>query len=534
MIALKRIHEQAFVAVAMLFAIVIVLTIASIQGAIKFRSLSKTIQERSLELPKAAELGQQVSRLRTLLFELNFPAQMPQQFSISTVDRSDFTKQLANVEHAFQNYELQLINSKSDDSMLKLHKDPGFIEEFRNHLEQIKSIIDEEDPTNWVWRQDQIYSPLENELSELQRLAAEIPVSMQQRTVAFANESRNKYKAWIWVTAVSGVAALLILGGLIFGFNQRFMQPLNVLLNGSREVASGNYHHRVLLHRDDELSELGDALNSMTENFQTIQQDLNRQVQERTKEVVRSEKMASVGFLAAGVAHEINNPLASIAWSAESLESRIHDILSPDVQSDPDQRQSEIEDMQTYLRRIQSEAFRVKEITGSLLDFSRIGDVQKKPVSLRPVVDSVIDIVKPLSKYRTRNIQFQVDSNPVVVVNEQEMKQVMLNLITNALGSVEEHGTVEINLRQEGKSGVLVVRDNGCGMDPEVQKHLFEPFFTRRRDGQGTGLGLSITYQIIEDHGGNITAQSDGPGQGSTFVIRLPLVSHEQKLTKVA
>lgn len=533
MIALKRIHEQAIFALALLFAIVIVLTVASIQGAAKFRSLSKTIQERSLELPKAAKLGQQVSRLRTLLWELNLP-RMPQQFSINTVDRSDFAKQLAEVELAFQNYELQLNHGDTAETPTLSQVESEFVTEFRSHLQQIKQIISEEEPTNWVWRQGQIYTPLENELSELQRLAAEIPISMQQRTVAFAIESRNKYKAWIWVTAVSGIAALFTLGFLVLGFNQRFMKPLKILLYGSREVANGNYHHRVILDRDDELTELGNALNSMTESFQTIQQDLNHQVQQRTKEVVRSEKMASVGFLAAGVAHEINNPLASIAWSAESLETRIHDILDPDAERDPDQWQSEVEDMKNYLRRIQSEAFRVKEITGSLLDFSRIGDVQKKPVSLESVVESVIDIVKPLSKYRTRNIVFHVESNVVVVVNEQEMKQVTLNLLTNALGSVEEYGTVEVSLKRDGDSGVLVVKDDGCGMDAEVQKHLFEPFFTRRRHGQGTGLGLSITYQIIEEHGGCIAAHSDGPGQGSTFSIRLPLVKHEQKLSKVA
>ncbi|MEL7498015.1 MAG: HAMP domain-containing sensor histidine kinase [Planctomycetota bacterium] len=534
MIALRRIHDQAIIAIILLFAIVVALAVASIQGAMKFRSLSKSIQERSLELPKAAELGQEVSHLRSLLWELNHNDRTPSQFMINTVDRSDFTKQLATVELAVQNYEMQLVNSGSEDASEERTLEIGCVAEFKNHLDRIKYIIDEDEPTDWIWRQGQIYSPLENELSELQRLAAEIPISMQQRTILFAEEARNKYKAWIWVTAISGIAALLTLGGIVFSFNERFMKPLKILLNGSREVANGNYDHRVVLNKKDELAELGDALNSMTENFQAIQLDLNHQVQQRTKEVVRSEKMASVGFLAAGVAHEINNPLASIAWSAESLESRIHEILDPDNDRDPDQQQSEIEDMQKYLRRIQSEAFRVKEITGSLLDFSRMGDVQKKPVRLNHVIESVIDIVKPLSKYRTRNLLFEADEQVVVVVNEQEMKQVTLNLITNALGSVADSGTVTVSLKREGESAVLVVQDDGCGMDDEVKQHLFEPFFTRRRSGQGTGLGLSITYQIIEEHGGCILVHSDGVGQGSTFTIRLPLVKNEQKLSSVA
>jgi two-component system NtrC family sensor kinase len=98
-----------------------------------------------------------------------------------------------------------------------------------------------------------------------------------------------------------------------------------------------------------------------------------------------------------------------------------------------------------------------------------------------------------------------------------------------ALGSVEESGTVKIELVKNGDNAELSVTDDGCGMTEEVRQHLFEPFFTRRRGGQGTGLGLSITYQIIEEHGGRITAMSEGPGRGSVFMVSLPLVKNEKK-----
>jgi signal transduction histidine kinase len=136
----------------------------------------------------------------------------------------------------------------------------------------------------------------------------------------------------------------------------------------------------------------------------------------------------------------------------------------------------------------------------------------------------VIDMVSHLGKYQSKRIEF-VPGQPIVAsVNAQEIKQVVLNLLTNALESTDAGGHVTVELAQHGGQAELTVADDGCGMTEEVLEHLFEPFFTRRRHGQGTGLGLSITYRIIEEHGGQIEAASDGPGRGSRFCVRLPLV----------
>jgi signal transduction histidine kinase len=118
-------------------------------------------------------------------------------------------------------------------------------------------------------------------------------------------------------------------------------------------------------------------------------------------------------------------------------------------------------------------------------------------------------------------------------VNSQEIKQVVLNLITNGLDSLDAGGTVVLDLRKTSDSAELLVTDNGCGMSEEVLKHLFEPFFTRRRDGSGTGLGLSITHRIVvDDHGGRIEVTSPGPGKGSRFRVTLPLKSQNLKTPK--
>jgi signal transduction histidine kinase len=181
---------------------------------------------------------------------------------------------------------------------------------------------------------------------------------------------------------------------------------------------------------------------------------------------------------------------------------------------------------------IQSEAFRCKEITERLLDFSRLGEVKRQSTDLRELVQGVIDMVAHLGKYQGRHVEFAPGQPVIAPVNGQEIKQVVLNLVTNALDSVDTGGLLKIELAGQRGQAVLTFTDNGCGMSDDVLKHLFEPFFTRRRDGKGTGLGLSITWQIVNDHGGSIAASSDGPGQGSRISLTLPLVQYEQKHEK--
>jgi signal transduction histidine kinase len=317
---------------------------------------------------------------------------------------------------------------------------------------------------------------------------------------------------------------MVVMALLVRLFYKWVFRPLRVLIKGSRKVAGGDFRYRIRLDTRDEMSELAEALNDMTERFQTIRDDLDRQVQLRTRQAIRSEKLASVGFLAAGVAHEINNPLASIAMCAESLEGRTQSLID---ESHPD-----YEVVRSYLRMIQEESFRCKEITGKLLDFSRMGEVTRANTELRELVQGVIDMVAHLGKYQSKQIQFAAGPPVVAAVNAQEIKQVVLNLLTNALESTDAAGRVDLELVQHDGQAELVVTDNGCGMTEEVLEHLFEPFFTRRKHGQGTGLGLSITYRIIEEHGGQIEAASEGPGKGSRFCVRLPLTAQaEQRMS---
>ncbi len=538
MLARGRIRSQMYFGVTTLVVIVTVLSAASIHGSLKFRRLTKSIRNRATELPLAANLSQKVSDLRSAFwqqttYEKKVGVYQPATLEDHLIAPISFLNKLQAAKNALKDYQTRLENVNSSGELLGGNqKELEFASNFELSLKKIEQIVNERD---WVLTpSNRSIGEIKEELEKLQEGTSQLPGLMNNRMNAFASKARRDYNSWMVLSALASVGAFMMIFVLYQRFNKRIFRPLDTLVEGSRRVARGDFGYRIRLKTNDEVAELGDALNAMTSNFQEIKSDLNRQVKQRTKEVVRSEKMASVGFLAAGVAHEINNPLATIAWSAESLESRIQDILNPQVSLTVEQRQAEIDDMKKYLQRIQEEAFRCKGITSGLLDFSRMGDVKKVPTNLYEIIESVIEMVSPLSKYRDRNIHFDGDVSIRATVNAQEMKQVTLNLITNALSCVAPGGDVRIKLEKQADNAVLSIVDNGCGMTEDVMRHLFEPFFTRRRDEQGTGLGLSITYQIIEDHGGRIVPQSDGPGRGSSFTVSLPLVKNEQHETAKA
>lgn len=251
------------------------------------------------------------------------------------------------------------------------------------------------------------------------------------------------------VTTASGTLMLGVFLRLIYTW---VFRPLRQLVKGSRCVASGDFNYRICLKSQDEMAELGEALNDMTERFRSIRDDLDRQVRERTKQVVRSEQLASVGFLAAGVAHEINNPLASIALCAESLEARVDETLAAGANAAPEQQQV----IHKYLRMIQNEAFRCKGITERLLDFSRLGDVKPQPANLGELVQGVIDMLGHVGQYHGKHLVFEPGPPVIALVNPQEMKQVVLNLLTNGLDSLGEHGTVArrtVHRQKTGRAG---------------------------------------------------------------------------------
>ncbi len=317
----------------------------------------------------------------------------------------------------------------------------------------------------------------------------------------------------VWTAALMVVAMLCVLSAL---FHRWVLYPVRLLQRGVRRVARGAFDYKIDLTTGDEMQGLAEAFNDMTSRLSITYADLERQVQERSRQLVRSERLAGVGFLAAGVAHEINNPLASIAFCSEALENRLGAHL-------PDDDDADTKVVRNYLRMIQEEAFRCKSITEKLLDFSRCADIQRERTDLAALIQGVVEMVRHMGKYRGKHMIFQPKEAVTAHVDSQEIKQVVLNLVVNALDSMDVDGTLRIELRQTDGMAEMVFADDGCGMPPDVLENIFEPFFTKRKVGKGTGLGLSITHRIVSQHQGEIAATSQGENRGSTFVVRLPV-----------
>jgi two-component system, NtrC family, sensor kinase len=522
------IRNKLLVGIGLLLVILATMSTSSIQGTYAYRELVRSISSRATELPLATAILDRVSDLRVTLANLEFSSLHP-ELSMSTSQEQQlsdtFRRQYSDTFHRQFVDVCSRVQVYSDE--LKIHESYAInIGSAKRELETLTDVAKVLTAIQQLTAADDWFIDSDNtstvniELVMLKNSAIKLPSYLESNMQALAGEVKARYRAWIILAWICAVAATVLVAVFIrFGYRWIF-RPLRMLVKGSRIVAAGDFTYRIHLDSHDEMAELGAAMNGMTTRFCTIRDDLDRQVQLRTQQVVRSEQLASVGFLAAGVAHEINNPLASIALCAESLEGRLLEMCpGGSVHSELVQR---------YLKMIQTEAFRCKEITEKLLDFSRLGPAKRQSADLGELVQGVIDMVRHLGKYQNRNIEFIAGQPVIAPVNAQEIKQVVLNLVTNALDSVDAGGTLTIQLTRKPDFAEIIFTDNGCGMTGEVLKHLFEPFFTRKRSGKGTGLGLSIVYRIVSEHGGQIEATSAGPGRGSQFHVTLPLVESKR------
>jgi two-component system NtrC family sensor kinase len=248
----------------------------------------------------------------------------------------------------------------------------------------------------------------------------------------------------------------------------------------------------------------------------TVGEEITDRV-EANRAVARAEKLAGIGRLAAGVVHEINNPLATISACAEALESRVSEGAF--------NTSTALEDLVEYLGLIRSEAFRCKTITNGLLDFSRTRPTQRALINLPDVISSAARLLS--HQNRGADVSFRIDipdSLPPISGDASQLQQAVIALGTNALDAMPDGGVLAISVRDIGVQVQVEISDTGIGIPPENIAKIFEPFFTTKEVGRGTGLGLAVCYGILTEHGGSLDVQST-MGAGTTFTITLPTVN---------
>lgn len=262
---------------------------------------------------------------------------------------------------------------------------------------------------------------------------------------------------------------------------------------------------------------------------------LSEKLEQANRQLLQSEKMAAIGQLAAGVAHEINNPVGYVYSNLQSLQSYLADLFRltdavDTAQSVEDLRQirKSIDydylraDLEDLLRESREGIERVKVIIAAMKDFSHIEEEEFRPADIHRGMDTTLNVVNNELKYKAEVVRDYGDLPEVECILSQ-INQVVMNLLVNAAHAMEAAGTITLRTRQEGDCVIIQVADTGKGIEQAHLNRIFEPFFTTKPVGKGTGLGLSLSFNIVEKHHGQISVEST-PGQGTTFTIQLPIV----------
>ena len=325
---------------------------------------------------------------------------------------------------------------------------------------------------------------------------------------------------------------ILLLGFGSFILSRIVVRPISRLLVATEKITDGHYGHRIRVSGSSELARLAESFNSMSETLLLKDRQVagqvaaleraNLELRQAREETLQSEKMASIGLLAAGMAHEIGTPLASVMGYAELLTGE-----HPAGSASHD-----------YARRIAQDSVRIDRIVRGLLDYSRSRTTVVEPVDVGPLVLRSIELLSQQGAFKGINITTRFDEMlPPAEVDPHQLQQVLINLMLNSRDAMPEGGQLSIYVKADDSvlSGCtsgsvrIDVMDSGSGIPDEIRGKLFDPFFTTKQPGKGTGLGLAISARIIDGFGGRIMVKST-VGRGSCFSLLLPITSMEGRL----
>ena len=326
--------------------------------------------------------------------------------------------------------------------------------------------------------------------------ATELSVYLENNVLGDGLESleANNHKARL-ITIYLGLTAV-ILALLVTTWVVWALRPLGRLRDAARRVAAGEYGHRIQERGPSEVADLARELNSM-----------GRAVEDRERELVRSERLAAVGKMAAMITHEVRNPLSSIGLNTELLEEEL---------------EGSTEEAKKLLHAIHREVDRLTAITEEYLAFARLPKPKLAHEAINPMVGALAAFVREdLAAKQVKLLVELGDSDPIALVDAAQLRQCLINLVRNATEalSAKGGGTVTLRTRRAGDRIVIEVEDNGIGIAPDVLPRMFDPFFSTKEGG--SGLGLALTQQIVKDHGGDLAVQST-VGKGTTFTVSVP------------
>lgn len=345
-------------------------------------------------------------------------------------------------------------------------------------------------------------------------------------------EGFEKEKAQIYNRMmVSGVVSVIVLSFLLSLLLTRFVnRPIDKLLAATKTAAHGNLDQTVGVRSHDELGELADSFNNMISELKRSRdaiegwtQTLEHRVQERTRELqqvqdqlIRAGKMAAIGELAAGVAHEINNPLTGVLTFSSLMLKKV----------------DENHPWKKDLENIVQQTTRCRNIVRGLLDFARQRKPDKKEWDIHALLEQTVTLVEKQAPFQNIKINKEFKARiPMLFVDGDQIQQVFMNILLNAADAMTENGgTLTIRTELKDRMAMVSFTDTGVGIPKEHLSKLFDPFFTTKQTGKGTGLGLAISYGIIQSHSGDIEVESE-TGKGATFRVKLPMEAPKQNAT---
>jgi signal transduction histidine kinase len=342
-------------------------------------------------------------------------------------------------------------------------------------------------------KKQEIETSLRKHGAEMVKVAAALVLNEQ-------NSMNTMLKLIQRIPVYSLAVVLLVTTFLVCFFVKRLIKPLNLLVESTQKIAKGDF------------SPIPPMCKYRGE-FTTVEVAINQMIKElelRELAMIESHKLRAVGTLTAGIAHELNNPLNNIMLTAHAM-LEDHNDLSED-------------ELLEMINDLINEADRSRKIIRNLLDFARESESVSEPIDLGLLVNETINLAQNQIKISGAKIETEIQPHlPRIRGDNQQLKQVFLNLILNALDAVEKGGNIKISLKQADTPGFLAVQieDNGCGIPPHILPNIFDPFFTTKGPGKGTGLGLSVSHGIVTIHGGQISIETE-EGKYTRCTVTLP------------